>query len=158
MVIEPGLIRIGLDYGWMRAADMLDVPEERRSFAMELSDKIVTLRALNWRMAHFAAGAPFLDPYRSFTHYALASAIPTGDPEVHPAPTPDAVDAVRANCLAIREALFQRSSINAPTPVTRNNWFTHWEPIGSPLPSNTPWDMFVSVTGNRPAVPAPLPL
>jgi hypothetical protein len=52
MVIEPGLIRIALDYGWMRAADMLDVRPESRNYAIELSDRITALRALNWRLAH----------------------------------------------------------------------------------------------------------
>jgi predicted acylesterase/phospholipase RssA len=155
MVIEPGLIRIAMDYGWMRAADMLDVKEEYRGYAMEMSDRITTLRALNWRLTHWAAGAKFLDPHRSFTDFLLANAVPNGDPELQLVPTPEAVDDVRANCLAIRDALLQRTYVNAPVPASRNNWFTQWEVTDTPPQSNTPWDLFVSRAGNRPAAQPP---
>ena len=40
LVIEPGLIRIAIDYGWMRAADAVDVDPAKRAMAMRLSDEI----------------------------------------------------------------------------------------------------------------------
>ena len=55
LVIEPGLIRIAIDYGWIRAADAVDVDPAKRATAMRLSDEITALRALNWELTHQAA-------------------------------------------------------------------------------------------------------
>ena len=45
MVIEPGLIRIAYDYGWMRAADVLDPPPGNANAARNACDRIVGARA-----------------------------------------------------------------------------------------------------------------
>jgi hypothetical protein len=116
MVVEPGLIRIAMDYGWMRAADILDAPEESRRYAIELSDRITRLRVQNWTLAHHANAADYLDPNRGFTEFFFAGMTPPAQREIVPVPSPEALDAVRSNCLAIRDALSQRLLVNAPTP------------------------------------------
>jgi predicted acylesterase/phospholipase RssA len=150
IVVEPGLIRIALDYGWMCAADVLDVREEYRAYASDLTDRIIRLRAENWTLAHWAAGARYQDPHRSFTQFVFANVMPPVDPEIQLVPTPEAVDDIRSNCRAIRDALEQRSLISAPLPPSRNAWFTQWELTDSPPQSSNPWAAFVSRAGNRP--------
>jgi hypothetical protein len=164
MVVEPGLIRIGMDYGWMQAAESLDVPESDRRYAMELSERITLLRAQNWKLAFYAAGLRWEDPHRSFSDLILAGTPPNAASQLRPVPDPAAVDLVRTNCLQIRDHLEQRLLISAPTQpsAARTAWFTQWERIFVPSvtqqPSGTPWDAFHSRLGDRPAVPAPAPI
>jgi predicted acylesterase/phospholipase RssA len=159
MVVEPGLIRIAIDYGWMRAADVIDVSEADRGFARELSDRITRLRVSNWIAANFAAGTRYRDPHRGFLDFLLAGF--SNQPyELQLTPTPEAVDDVRANCTAIRAALEQRLIIRAPTPPSAEctRWFTQWETVNPPPPSNDPWAEFHSVAGDRPAAQPPPPI
>ena len=160
MVVEPGLIRIALDYGWMRAADIIDVSENSRNYAMELSDKITRLRLANWILAHSAAGIHVDDPHRGFTDFVFAGVPPTGSSQLKPIPSPEAVDDIRANCRAIREAITQRLLISAPTQSTaaRTVWFTQWETIDTPPSSNNPWAKFTSKAGTRKEETSPSPI
>ena len=160
MVVEPGLIRIAMDYGWMRAADILDVSESNRRYAIELSDKITRLRAKNWMLAHEAAGIRHEDPHRGFAEFLFAGVSPSGTSVLTPVPSPDAVDDIRANCRDIRDALYQRTLIGAPSPPTavRTAWFTQWEIIDTPPSSNDPWSRFISQAGDRPAETSPPPI
>lgn len=148
LVVEAGLIRIAMDYGWMRAGDVLDVPEGSRTYAMKLSDEITRLRVQNWREAHWAAGVPFQDPHRSFTDFVFAGATAGQSSEIQTVPTPESVNVVRANCRRIRAALEQRLLINAPTPVLaiRTGWFTQWESIRGAMPTTDPWVAYSGVT------------
>lgn len=160
LVIEPGLIRIAIDYGWMRAADAVDVDPAKRATAMSLSDQITALRALNWELAHEAAGDPTPDRFRSFDSFLLQGALPATRSQIHRIPDPLAVTAVRTNCLTIRSLIAQRLSLGAPTPPTaeRTRWFTQWETIGSPPLSPDPWASFASRLGTLAAVSPPTPL
>ena len=159
MVVEPGLIRIGMDYGWMRAADELDVPAERRAQAKSLSDEITRLRAQNWHLTHQAAAVNFRDPHRGFANFVFSGIAVTAGPEIRSLPSPEAVDAIRKNCRAIRKALEYRLLIGAPTPpsAVRSTWFTEWELIHLPPNSPTPWAHFHG--GERPGgeLPAEMP-
>ena len=148
MVVEPGLIRIAMDYGWMRAADILDTPQSSRQYAMELSDRITRLRAHNWSTAHWAAAVPYRDPNRGFTDFVFQGATAGQSSEITPVPTPEAVDVIRANCRLIRAALQQRLQIGAPTPPSaiRTAWFTQWESIRGTMPSLNPWVAYTGVT------------
>src|SRR4029450_11124275 len=102
--------------------------------------------------------SPRQAPPRSFTDFALASMTPPQDPEIQLVATPEAVDDVRTNCRAIRDALVQRSLINAPTPPHPHTWFTRWEVTDTPPRGSDPWALFVSRSGNQPAEPPPPPL
>jgi NTE family protein len=55
--IDPGLISIGMAYGWMRAADVFDaVPPGDR--AWQLADQIALVRREAWRLECLANGQP----------------------------------------------------------------------------------------------------
>jgi NTE family protein len=113
-VIDPGLIRICRDYGYMRAADACDganVTDERR----QLATAITTLRRDIWRLENRQAGQP--------------------DPTVpgQPAPAPDpslqaAINQAKAQ-LAVLIAS-RRASPGGPQsmPGDIDNWTTHPEP------------------------------
>lgn len=160
MVVEPGLIRIAMDYGWMRAADMIDVPPSLRSGAMALSDEIIQLRLQNWRLAHDANGMFWPDPHRSFSDFALRGATPRAPSPLVRVPDPAAVSLIRANARAIRALLVRRMNMGAPIPdpTVSNAWFQGWEMLGGgggPL-SSDPWAAFnASRLGPLPAEPMP---
>ena len=157
MVVEPGLIRIAMDYGWMRAGDIIEMPQSL--YARQLSDQITLLRAENWRHTHWAAGADFLDPHRGFTEFIFKGiSVPANTGTQHVA-DPDAVTAIRSNCRRIRALLEQRLMLGAPTPATsvRSAWFLQWEKTAVPPGSNDPWAAFFSKAGNvDPEIPPAL--
>lgn len=160
MVIEPGLIRIAMDYGWMRAADMVDVPPALRQSAMALCDEIIQLRVRNWRLAYEANGDRWRDPHRSFTNFLLQGMTPTTPSQTVPVPDPLAVTQVRANSWAIRTLIDRRMTMGAPVPdpAVRNAWFQQWEVIsfGGVLRMPDPWGKFSSSRlGPLPAEPMP---
>ena len=160
LVIEPGLIRIAIDYGWMRAADAVDVDPAKRATAMQLSDEITALRALNWELTHQASGERTPDRFRSFDSFLLQGALPVTPSQLRLIPDPLAVDAIRTNCLALRTLVAQRLSLGAPTPPSaeRTKWFTQWEVIASPPLSPDPFASFTSRLGTLAAVTPPAPI
>ncbi|MCW8088027.1 patatin-like phospholipase family protein [Sabulicella glaciei] len=158
IVVEPGLIHIGMDYGWMRAADILAVPAASRARAIALSDQIAHLRSENWRHAHWANGLRYQDPHRSFTDFAFSNMMPPASNEIQPTLTPEAIDAIRGNCRIIRDALAERSAIRAPNHPARNQWFTQWEIINGAALTADPWAAYVSEVGDRLAEPPPAPV
>ncbi len=155
LVIDPGLIRISMDYGWMRAADAIDVPQV--PYAHELSDRITLLRLENWKLAHWASSGGYLDPNRGFTNFIFAGVSVAGSTGLVQVPDPGAVQAIRDNCRQIRALLEQRLITQAPTPASavRSGWFTNWEIIGDPPSSNGPWAEFISRAGTLAPEPAP---
>ena len=69
MVIEPGLIRIAYDDGWMRAADVLDPPPGNANAARNVCDRIIRARAQAWEWEHKIYGKPYKSPWRDpFSH------------------------------------------------------------------------------------------
>jgi len=147
MVVEPGLVRIGMDYGWMRAADVVEMPQN--AYARELSDRITLLRVENWRLAHWAAGARFLDPHRGFTDLVFADISVPANSGIQPVPDPDAVREIRDNCRQIRGLVEQRllTCMSTP-PAARTAWFTQWEATAVAPPSANPWADFYSHAGD----------
>jgi predicted acylesterase/phospholipase RssA len=162
MVVEPGLIRIAMDYGWMRAADMIDVQPAIRQSALAMCDEIIQLRVQNWRLAHEANGNRWSDPHRSFTDFLLQGVTPATPPQTVPVPDPAAVTQVRANARSIRVLIARRMSIGAPVPdpSVRNAWFQQWEvfSFGGALLMPDPWGTFSSRLGTLPAESMPAPL
>lgn len=156
LVVEPGLIRISIDYGWMRAADIIDMPHV--PYAQELSDRITLLRIENWKQAHWANGDEFLDPNRGFTSFMLAGIKIPPRTQLVLVPSVGAVKLIRENCLEIRSLLQQRLITGAPTPPTavRSAWFTEWETTAIPPYSKDPWAEYITrvsilASGTRPA-------
>jgi hypothetical protein len=151
MVLQPGLIAIAMDYGWMRAADVINPPAGQQGYAMELSDRITLLRAKNYQLAHRAHAIAYADPHRDFASL-IASGIKIPDQTgAQSAFEPLAVDDIRTNCRLIRDALAQRRLIGAPTrpPAVINRWFTEWESIPATT-FGTPWDPFGNLLSATP--------
>lgn len=161
MVIEPGLIRIAMDYGWMRAADLIDALIATRQSALAWCDEIIQLRVQNWRLAHAANGDPLIDPDRSFTNFLLQGMTPPTPRVITNVPDPAAVVQVRANARRIRQLLDDRIRIGAPVPdrAIINRWFQNWEVFNfrGVLLMPDPWGTFSSrLTPNQlPAEPPP---
>ncbi len=102
--IDPGLIRIARDYGYMRAAEIHDYwptgPSDTRTIfrfllLSQLSQEITQKRLAIWKMEYFANGHRTLDEIIS-------------DPQVIPIPDPDALRAVRQMKLELKSAIEQR--------------------------------------------------
>jgi predicted acylesterase/phospholipase RssA len=160
MVVEPGLIRIAIDYGFMRAADMIDVPPASRQRAMALCDEIIQLRMQNWILAHRANGYPLPDPHRSMTAFLLNGITPSTRSQIVPSVDPVPVTQIRNNARRIRDLVVQRMSLGAPVPepAVRNAWFQQWEVLSSgytPVSPN-PWaDFHTNRYGTLPGEPMP---
>lgn len=157
MVVAPGLIRIAMDYGWMRAGDVLDVPESDRAAAMVQSDEITRKRAQNWLLTHHAAGLRIADPHRAFTNFAFAGAFPSVPKETVPIEDHKVIEKIRSNCRDIREYVRARAQLGAPLPSVERqvSWFTQWEVVDDPPTSPSPWDKFVGSRGEVAAATPP---
>ena len=75
-------------------------------------------------------------------------------------PDPLAVEAIRTNCLALRNLVSQRLGLGAPTPASaeRTKWFTQWEVTASPPLSPDPFASFTSRLGTLAAATPPAPI
>jgi NTE family protein len=102
--IIPGLIRVAIDYGWMRAADVVDVAADRREDARRLSDALARLRAEAFA-AEVLALAPELDAAARENHLRRA-----GDYKRQ-----------------LKPLLDERRSKGYPVPDHAERYFTHWE-------------------------------
>jgi NTE family protein len=160
MVVEPGLMRIAMDYGWMRAGEMLDFAGDDQPYALSLSDQITALRAQNWRHAHWASVTEYADPFRGLIDFLTTGFLTPCKREVVNIPDPEAVRMIRANCFKIRELLVQRHLVGAPTPGSdiTQGWFRNWESIRNPPDPATPWDYLGSQLGYIDAVRPPDPV
>lgn len=144
MVIEPGLIRIAMDYGWMRAGEILDFKGDQQ-YARTLSDEITSLRAQNWKHTHWLSRqAQWRDPHRGFTEFLLAGFTPRNIDVLVTVPKMETVGVIRNNCKIIRELVARRKAEGMPLPasdVTRR-WFEDWEAIRKPPIETSPWSTF----------------
>ncbi|MGK3958416.1 patatin-like phospholipase family protein [Arthrobacter sp. R4] len=171
IVVEPALIRIGMDYGWMRAADVISVPSQSRQHAFDLSDRITLLRGQNCRHMHAVAGARWDDPHRSFD-WAVAVGQATKHTSTSMLSDLTAVEPLRRNCREIYSLLQQRLSIGASVPSEAENWYQKWEynkfpsqppPVTSrpsaslrkPWLPVSPWDAIRSGQNSVPAASPP---
>ena len=116
LTIDPGLIRISMAYGYMRAADVLDgrSPTDR---AWQLSDEIAQLRKETWRLECYVHGQP----------------VPTDRPASAPPPRPDLLPTVRDSKNRLRDLIDERSRMGGAMPgdaeMWRDNWERHpWQP------------------------------
>lgn len=103
--IDPGLIQINRDYGYMRAADVLDqVGTDTRRWA--LATEIARIRRDAWALENRRFGHE--DPTR------LADAVQPPDPGVQPQ-----IDAAKNK---LNELLVERRGVNGPTPPGIDRW------------------------------------
>jgi predicted acylesterase/phospholipase RssA len=135
IMIEPGLIRIAMDYGWMCAADEIDTIDNGRGTARLAADKIVQLRLQNWADRYTienVVSAP--DP-----QYGFIPAISSGFmPPSRPARSdlrrslnwyPPFLQTLRDRCRQVRVLAAQRLAAGGALPPTSTSWWQDWEAI-----------------------------
>lgn len=145
LTVDPGLISINMDYGYMRAYDDLVGPAADRTQSRLSTDDIILLRLEAWNEEYHANGER-LGPR------------PKGSPLV-PVPDPMALQNVRDLKLDIRTKTKDRVARFGPTSVPQKTapWWQAferhpWQPL---IPD--PWASFNSRLGSLPAVPVPPP-
>jgi len=111
--VAPGLMTIDMDYGWLRAADVLaEVDEATRRQAAEATDLAVTARTQAWHLEASLwssgwAGAGALSQLRSLKRL-------------------------------VRHAVAERSTLGLPTPPGAEAWWTGAERHEGPTPAGFP--------------------
>ena len=141
-VVDPGLIDIGIDYGWMRAGDVLDVAPANQALARQLSDEITQLRVDNWELAHRALRP--IKRARPRFGFSLPAFVPTEPSQVQSLPDRAVVEAIRQNSRLIRDKVVARLGIGAPCRPPVEDWFQKWETIPHLPWTNTPWDEYTA--------------
>jgi NTE family protein len=103
--IDPGLIAIGMAYGWMRAADVFDrVPPGDR--AWQLADRIALVRREAWRLECLANGQPLpTEP---------AAGVRPADPSLEPT--------IQSLKDELRGLLAERSALGRRVPADADRW------------------------------------
>ena len=113
--VSQGLMLLDMDYGWMRAADVLaDVPAGTRQRAAATTDAIVVARTQAWHReeAIWRAGGPAPGDRR-----ALAALKTT-----------------------IRDAVTERKGLGLPTPPDTERWWSGYEVHAGSAPPGLPAD------------------
>ena len=157
IMIEPGLIRIAMDYGWMCAADELDTPDNGRGAARLAADQIVQLRLQNWADRYTienVMSAP--DPHSGFLPAISNGFMPPSRP-AHSALVrslswyPPFLQELRDRCRQVRARAAQRLAAGGALPPTSVSWWQAWEtiPVAAQLDManmniDSPW---IGITG-----------
>jgi predicted acylesterase/phospholipase RssA len=131
LLIDPGLIRISMDYGYMRASDNID-PINDRTKARELSDLITQTRLDAWALEHSVSGELRPNTRRG---------------ETRPVPNPEALHSLRSLKRALFTMAAQRRCLGGALPPEHPAWWREfeahqWEPL---IPS--PWDYLITIIG-----------
>jgi predicted acylesterase/phospholipase RssA len=151
MTIEPGLIRISMGYGYMRASDIIDGKTgngARRNQLKGLSDQITRLRMRCWDIEHNANGR------RRRPTFFAASLRPGGDILV-PVPDPDTVRTVRSLKREIKRLVDLRQALGGAVPADVPEWWGNWEQHEWEPFIGNPWLDFTSTAGHVDAETAP---
>ncbi len=110
LTIDPGLIRINIDYGYMRAADTLDGIDRQSETARQV-DRITLLRAQIWRKECELFGRPI-------------PTAPSEDPQV---PHPEQYSQIRDLASTVVSLVEQRRAAGRALPARSANWGKTWE-------------------------------
>lgn len=144
LTIDPGLISINMDYGYMRAFDDAVAPASERARLRQMSDEITLLRLEAWAQEYYANGEWF--PVGK--HSPLVAV-----------PDPAALQFVRDHKLEIRTKTKDRVAAygGSSVPAQPERWWQAferhaWQPI---IPD--PWSELISRAGTLAAAPVPLP-
>jgi predicted acylesterase/phospholipase RssA len=139
LTIDPGLIALSADYGYMRAYDAIDGAKlgDSAAEASRLSDRITLLRKLIWEREPQLHGQPYPDGSLSA------------------APLPADVHAMRQLKRDLAILVLTRRQLGGGMPEEFAHWWTDWEkhPWAFLVPS--PWDEFSTVVGHVPAEAPP---
>lgn len=129
-VVDMGLIHVSMDYGYMRAADVMSAFSSlsARRDAFTLSDAIASLRAETHRMAQL-----WNRPLEAGSHRTL--------------------DVLRLRKWLIRKLVEARISSGTALPKFATLWFQLWEPGSFTAPNEpSPWAEFVTFAETTPAI------
>lgn len=113
--VAVGLMRVDMDYGWLRAADVLSRDHQaERQAAARATDALVTARVQAWYLEEelWSAGRP------SRPAAALAALVGLKR--------------------AVREAAWERSKLDLPQMPGHERWWSGYEEHGRPAPSWLP--------------------
>lgn len=149
LLVDPGLIAINMDYGYLRAYDEVVADPAARGAMRQSSDAITALRLDIWNDEHFAHGEPLpWEPIRR------------PSPNLGRVASPEAMQIVRDKKHQLRRLVLQRiaASTSDSAPANRATWWQRWERhrwvANNPA---SPWDRFVSRLGNLDAEAVPPP-
>jgi NTE family protein len=122
--IDPGLISISIDYGYMRASDIIDSSTgEERYRLIETSDMIIQKRMEIWDL-EYDANSRFRENDALIRPVFMVS----GDPLL----------AVREKKKELVELVRQRKMLGGDMPPDFQSWWVQWE--------RHPWDLFIIPT------------
>lgn len=113
--VSPGLMRLDMDYGWMRAADVLaDVDHSTRRQAAAATDAVAEARTQAWHReeAIWSAGWASVDDLATLATVKVA----------------------------VRDAVLDRKGLGLPTPDGAEQWWTGYEAHDLPQPAGLPDD------------------
>jgi NTE family protein len=144
--VDPGLISINMDYGYMRAFDEVVADPANAEEMRKLSREITAARMEIWSVEYHANG-------RSLT-------IAEGERDNWKGvPGPESLRLARTMKSALRAKVYERINLGgqAAVPPGRAGWWQHWErhPWAPYIP--TPWDQFSAAGQSIPAVAPPPP-
>jgi predicted patatin/cPLA2 family phospholipase len=127
MTIIPAKILISMAYGFMRAADMIDVPQNNRRRCMELADIIIKLREQIIAVETYARTSNVL-----FDKQAQDELLQT-----------------RSMKRQLKALIDERRNLSSAdsVPADVQTWWQQWERRSDPPFIATPWDAVVDDTG-----------
>jgi hypothetical protein len=141
LTIDPGLISISIDYGYMRAFDAIDGGLNLTALST-LSDEIIKLRMKIWREECFANGDYTQEEYEE---RAIWRTVHPGEPLLKRIPDPDSLKAVREMKRKLKALVDQRRSLGGNLPSDVSSWLIEWERHAwDTYYIPTPWDYFLS--------------
>ena len=151
LVVDPGLIRINMDYGYMRVYDEMQGDDSLRAAYRTSSDAITQLRMTVWYQEHWANGQ-----------------YPKGFPrsgQLQPTGSAEQVEWIRDKKKEIRDRVLARAGLTggflrASVPSGIDKAWREWEAHFFDTYVASPWDGFSSYPGKvlqAETAPPPLP-
>jgi predicted acylesterase/phospholipase RssA len=160
LFIDPGLVAISIDYGYMRAYDDLDATptalQDNPSVALhQNSDAITDLRVSIWAREHFVNGywLPFEDEVKQVVAIVTNSA-----PPLKRTPSYDLVPELRGMKWQLKALVdFRRVVLGGRVPPGVDSWWLEWEKHYWTSSFPSPWVAFPPYPNNPvPAADPPL--
>ena len=138
LAVDPGLVRINMDYGYMRAFDEMQPDDAFREQYRNNSDAIALLRHTVWYQEHWVHG----QYPKGFSR--------TG--QIQPTGSADQVLWIRDKKKEIRDLVAARVRMtgvtnNTSVPSMIERIWQQWEAHFFDVWFNTPWDSFSSYPG-----------
>jgi NTE family protein len=135
LFIDPGLISINMDYGYMRAFDEVQSNAGIRPALRDSSDTITEARAEIWTAEHYPNGEFLPGEDRSGLRHV---------------PYPDELQYVRDLKKNLRIMVYDRLNIGGIGCLPNNAaaWWQRWERHNWQPSISSPWDMLITKVGN----------